>query len=207
MEMSKYKNLYPKEYFEKYACICLNDVLKLTLILREKRYGEDRPDLISSDEKIGVEVTQAITTEEGVENKLFQQEYPEENKIECIKKEAKRLNIENRIKYHNNYITITENSSTEYIKNKIIDRINSKNKKLNNDTFHKYESNRLCLIIETFNNYIIQAIDEYYKQNNLNYKFFYETIYVINGDNLLIFEHGKLINEIKIRFYIEDAQK
>ena len=205
--MGKYKNLYTKEYFEKYACICLNDVLKLNLILRETRYGEDRPDLISDDEKIGLEVTQAITTEEGAENKLFQQEYPEENKIECIKNEAKRLKIEDRIKYHDNYITITENSSIDFVKNKIIDRINSKNKKLNNKEFHKYESNRLCLIIETFNDYVIEALNKYYKTRDLSYEFFYDTIYVINGEYLLIFESGTLKDKIKIRFYIDDASK
>lgn len=56
----KLKNYFTKKYFEEYARLLLNELYNFSLIHREERYGIDRPDLISSTEQIGIEVTQSI---------------------------------------------------------------------------------------------------------------------------------------------------
>ena len=89
----KYDMPFTKEYFEEYARLLLNDTFNLNLIHRQERYNEDRPDLISLDEKIGVEVTNALNELGGRQNKLFQQIYPIENRKAIIIKEAERLGI------------------------------------------------------------------------------------------------------------------
>jgi len=58
--MGKYTTLYTTDYFEEYARLCLNSLFDLDLIHRKQRYRIDRPDLISNDEAIGVEVTQGM---------------------------------------------------------------------------------------------------------------------------------------------------
>lgn len=204
MKKNKYENLFPSKYFETYAMLCLNDVLKLDLILRESRHGIDKPDLISNDETIGIEVTQGITTEEGNENKLFQQKYPRENKLECIKSEAKRLNInKNKINFHENFISLSQNCDSAYTQSTIIDTINKKIYKLNQKGFNIYNKNELCIFSSAFKEDIIQGLEKWYKDilPTKEYKYIYKKIYIINQDNLLVFLNGNLQNNYKINSY------
>ena len=76
----KLKIMAKKIYFETYAKVCLNDLFNLNLILRTERYKTDRPDLISDDEKIGIEVTQGFSQERCKLNKLFSCEYDTKEK-------------------------------------------------------------------------------------------------------------------------------
>lgn len=200
-----YKCYYGKKYFEEYARIVLNDLLNLSLIHREERYGMDRPDLISDDEKLGVEVTSAKSEEEGRHNKLFQQIYPHENRTEIIKQEAKRLNVEKDLYIVNGLASLKlDDSRTDRIKI-LADSINNKLKKLNNKTFNKYSIN--ALYVNAFS-YFKEDIEDFlcdYKKYiealNLNFGI----IYIFNAEGLYIFENNdyKIINfaEEKISSY------
>lgn len=202
--MSKYRNLFPNDYFEQYARICLNDTLNLNLILRKERYEEDRPDLISYDEKIGVEVTQAISPQEGSENKLFQQEYPEQNKLECMKSEAKRLNIKNKVVFFANAVLLERELDSKSIQEDIVNAITKKIQKLNENNYNRYESNRLCLFSDKYEEDIILGLQKFYNENKYKYKYLFDIVYVINNDKLIVYKDYEMID---IKSYKEEAKR
>lgn len=68
---NKLKNYYTTKYFEEFARLLLNKLYKLKLIHREDRYGIDSPDLISTSEQIGIEVTQSINEIEAKQSFLI----------------------------------------------------------------------------------------------------------------------------------------
>ena len=141
--MAKYKNAYTKHYFEDYARIVLNDLLGLNLMHREEKCGTDKPDLVSEDEKMGVEVTLAWSDDVGRHNKLFQQQYPKENRSEIIKNEAKRLRVEKDLYVVDNLASLWIPSGKENAIEMLTEAINKKVDKLNNNDFTKYRINNL----------------------------------------------------------------
>ena len=210
--MAKYKWLYDKDYYETYALLCLNDVLNLDLILRESRYGKghDKPDLISFDEKIGVEVTRAESQESCNATKLFQQDYPTENRKECIKNEAKRLHIEDKINIIGENPVLEQDFSTRTIQKEISDSLNQKIKKLNDDGFHIYESNKLCLFSNKKTDEVLTALQTYFKINQYTltkHKHLFDTTYVINNDKLIIFNDINSYEIKDIKYYKKVTRK
>ena len=186
--MEKYTNYYTKEYFEEYARITLNDILHLNLINRTTRYGRDRPDLISIDEKIGVEVTSALTECEGRHNKLFQQNYPHENRIDIIKKEAVRLNIQKDLIIANGFVCLkkSNNKTTNYHKT-LINTINKKLILLNKINYNKYSKNQLYIQASSINDYYIEELLDHFSSYIDCYEINFDTIYICNLDNLFVF--------------------
>lgn len=185
----KYKTYYTKEYFEEFARLVLNEILNLSLIHRAERYGTDRPDLISDDEEIGVEVTSAKSENEGRHIKLFQQQYPRENRTEIIKQEARRLKIEKDLFVVDGLVSVKINDSrTDRIKI-LADTINTKLKKLNEKDYNKYPTN--ALYIDAFH-YVKEDIedllndyDKHIKPHFLNFDY----IYILHMDGLYIIEN------------------
>ena len=98
---NKFKNYYTTKYFEEFARLLLNKLYKLKLIHREDRYGIDRPDLISTSEQIGIELTQSINEIEAKQNKVFQLKYNHDRNNEILQM-AKRLHVDNNLKFAKN---------------------------------------------------------------------------------------------------------
>lgn len=187
----KYTCYYGKEYFEEYARLVLNDLLNLSLIHREERCGTDKPDLISDDERLGVEVTSAKSEEEGRHNKLFQQIYPHENRTEIIKQEAKRLNIEKDFYIVKGLACFKlDDSRTDRIKI-LADSINKKLEKLNKDKFNKYLTNALYINSAHYFKEDIEDFLENYDQFIKPTTLIFDVIYIYNVDGLYIFDNKK----------------
>ena len=205
----KYKNYYTTPYFEEYARIALNDLLNLSLIRREDRYGQDKPDLISDDEMIGVEVTLALSEEAGRHNKLFQRQYPKENRNEILKEEAKRLRIEKDLHIVNGIATLKMDGGREYYINTLSHAVNKKLKNLNKPDFNKYPTNILYIgAYHHFAEDIEEFLDDFTKYVNPQATNF-DLIYILNVDGLYIF-NGKdyqiiPIPEINFNIYKQQA--
>lgn len=209
--MAKYKFLYDKKYFETYACLCLNDVLNLDLILREDRYGvgNDRPDLISKDEKIGIEVTRSESQESCRATKLFQQNYPKENRQNCLLEESIRLKLVDKTENIYGHIVLEQDFCAKTIQKEIYDSLNAKIEKLN-DIYNIYDSNRLCLFSDKDGAEIITALIAYFKINEYKlhkYKHLFDTIYVIDNDKLIVFKDINTYEIKSIKSYKKEAQK
>lgn len=149
----------------------------------------DRPDLISDDEEIGIEVTSAKSENEGRHDKLFQQQYPLENRTEIIKQEAKRLNIEKDLFVVNGIASLkTDDSRTDRIKI-LSDIINTKLKKLNEKDYNKYPINALYVNAFHYFKEDIDAFlfdyDKYIKPHSLNFDF----IYIFNMEGLYVVDN------------------
>ena len=188
----RYKNLYTKHYFEEYARIVLNDLLGLNLMHREERYGIDKPDLISEDEKIGVEVTLAWSDDIGRHNKLFQQQYPKENRSEIIKNEAKRLRVEKDLYVVDNLASLWIPSGKENAIEMLTEAINKKVDKLNNNDFTKYRTNNLFVSAFTL---FTEDIEDFLNQFSLVIKkgsIAFDAIYIFNSEKLFVFENDNI---------------
>ena len=195
----KYDMPFTKEYFEEYARLLLNDTFNLNLIHRQERYNEDRPDLISLDEKIGVEVTNALNELSGRQNKLFQQIYPIENRKAIIIKEAERLGIKENLHFSEDVAYLSEDYiSADKIKI-LADRINTKLDKLNSTEFHKYKFNALFVnAFDYFQDDITKFLENYQNYIN-NYPINYDYIFIFNCDGLFFVNN----NEYTIKMYDE----
>lgn len=188
----RYKNLYTKHYFEEYARIVLNDLLGLSLMHREARYGIDKPDLISEDEEMGVEVTLAWSDDVGRHNKLFQQQYPKENRTEIIKNEAKRLRVEKDLFIVENLASLWIPSGKENAIEILTEAINKKVDKLNNNDFTKYRINNLFVSAFTL---FTEDIEDFINQFSLVIKkgiIAFDAIYIFNSEKLFVFENDNI---------------
>lgn len=185
----KYKK-YSKNYYEQYACICLNENFSLNLIQRKTIRKEDRPDLINIEETIGVEVTRAITSEMGREISSFNN--LSSNDLDQYYLKSKKTKLPNNIKVEKNYIMLERNFSYSEIKEIIINSIKLKTEKLNEPSFHRYKKNYLCLFCDYYQEDINDAISDFYKTAYDRNKYNFYEIFVINQDELYAFSLGKL---------------
>lgn len=189
---NKLRNYYTTKYFEEYARLLLNKLYKFKLIHREDRYGMDRPDLISTSEQIGIEVTQSINEVEAKQNKVFQLKYTCDRDNEILQM-AKRLGVDNNLKFTKKvaYFSIPSNKESnitellQTIKNKIIS-INKKDYKI-------YKQNYLFIYKSCFESDIEDSIPEI--QNILNQNtpstFIFNKIYILNNDILFFIDKDK----------------
>jgi hypothetical protein len=190
--MVKYKTLYKKEYFEEYARLCLNDLFNLNLIHRKERYGKngDRPDLISKDEKIGVEVTQGITEKDGRHYKLFQQEYPQnESRNKAIREEAQRLGVDKDLKFIDKHATLSNECDIEHSLKGILLAVNKKLNDLNKKGYNLYKSNQLFIFAGGMfpakpNEVVVEILKE-----QETFKVKYDIIYLLNNDILYLIKN------------------
>lgn len=187
--MGKFGTEFTKHYFEEFARIVLNDLLNLNLIHRTSKHKEDRPDLISDDEKIGVEVTRAISGYEGKHTKLFQQKYPKGNRVKIIQEEAKRLGVEKDLYISHGVISlkISDNITSDYVKN-LIDAINKKLKLLNQEAFNRYPQNCLYLQASLISDYYIEEVLNNFSSYVDHYEINFDIIYIFTVDYLYIFK-------------------
>src|SRR5574344_2007150 len=161
--MAKYKTLYTTEYFEEYARLCLNDFFNLKLIHRKERYGKngDRPDLISGNEEIGVEVTEGKTERDGRHDKIFQQEYPQDESInERIENESKRLGVNNYLKFIVGLAVLENECSVKHTLEGILGAVDKKLNDLNKKRYNLYKSNQLFIFVNIFPSYIDKIKEE-----------------------------------------------
>ena len=189
---NKFKNYYTTKYFEEFARLLLNKLYKLKLIHREDRYGIDRPDLISTSEQIGIEVTQSINEIEAKQNKVFQLKYNHDRNNEILQM-AKRLHVDNNLKFAKNvaYFSIPCNKEStiaellQTIKNKIIS--------INKKDYNIYKQNCLFIYKSCFESDIEDSIPEI--QNILNQDtpstLIFNKIYILNNDILFLIDKDK----------------
>lgn len=201
MESTTY---YTKHYFEEYARISLNELLNYNLVHRQSLEGSDRPDLISSTESIGIEVTQAINENEGRRNKLFQCNYFDG---ECRNKEfednAKRLGIDDLV-FINDTAVLYETTKKDKIVSDINGSIESKLKLLNDKTYNMYGKNCLLMFKNIFpcsEQDILNAV--YGTISKSKYKIKFDIVYVMSLDIILIIS---LANKEIITKEITDEQ-
>lgn len=207
---TKYSCYYTKDYFEEYARLCLNDFFNLDLIHREERHGSDRPDLISKNEKIGIEVTQAIDKLEGQRNKLFQYEYStDETRNKQIIDNAKHLKI-NDLYFINKTAVLSGKYNKEKIYNDIKKSIETKQKTLLVPDYNRYPSNEIALFSHVFasdlENVCLDIQKLLSEKNNI-----YNAIYLINNEEICkITKYEKNIIELtkqKLSEYKSQATK
>lgn len=186
MTWIKYENPFTKHYFEEYARLVLNDLLNLSLIHRKDRYGQDKPDLISNSEELGVEVTHALSDEGGRQNKLFQQNYPKENRNQILVAEAKRLKVKG-LSFIDNVACLSQSCSKDYNINLLISTIEKKLKKLNSITFNKYTNNQLFVSAFSFFPEDIEFFLNNFSNLVSSHPTNFDTIYIFNMEGLYVF--------------------
>ena len=180
-------SLFGKEYFENTAKLILNDLYNLDLISREDRYGEDRPDLISFDESVGVEVTRAISEIEGKNTRLFEQVYTIQNEVDKINNKAKKIGIDKNLKIKKGTAFLNTDNESELKISAFISKINEKVSKLNEIDWHIYKNNYLFVFCKLSHYEIENCIDKLNKD-----KINYDKIFIFNSDNLFVLENNKL---------------
>ena len=147
---------------------------------------------VSEDEEMGVEVTLAWSDDVGRHNKLFQQQYPKENRTDIIKNEAKRLRVEKDLFIVENLASLWIPSGKENAIEILTEAINKKVDKLNNNDFTKYRINNLFVSAFTL---FTEDIEDFLNQFSLVIKkgiIAFDAIYIFNSEKLFVFENDNI---------------
>lgn len=181
------KKKYNKRYLEIYAMLTLSKYLNLDLDIENLK---ERPDLQSKELDIGIEVTQAITEQDGLYNALYQQYFGKGYKSKYIKKmilKNKRFTgqiyeIDGKVYIAPSDETISADSYLEKLENSILKKL----RKLTQG-YTLFSSN--CLYLYT-NTYLLKPEDIYRffsKLDTSEFKLQFDIYYINCIDKIYLF--------------------
>ncbi len=191
--MRKKERKSPADITEKMAINCLSDIYGLDLLLREERHQHDKPDLITNDETIGIEVTRGQSETQSKLIKIFRKDFGWEEQEKVYRELQKSQNI----KCINGVVVVEDDLSAGVVIKTVSEQIIRKLENLQKEDFTRYASNRLFVHTSCFDE-DIEKIMEKVREKNL-YKQNFDTIYFFNDDYLHVYENNYFSNKVEIK--------
>ncbi len=191
---------YDKDYFELYALLNLVYCYDESLASLKKC---EKPDWISEELSIGLEITRALSPKDGERWKLINKYFGKGYSFEEIREKTN-----SELKYNNNFFKnvngiayCEEIVNYKNVKSLIVDAIRCKLNKMN-DGYKTFNNNWLYVFSEVslLENFEIKDIcNEIQKVvNEWNYKYVFNKIFINSIDELYIIENMSEISKIEI---------